>query len=1011
MPWVMVLQLAMTLRRHWKYLTPAERDAARDAGQEAQGSPAKLTSPPSAPTSGGSCASSSPSRSRAASCRSDVAQRASAADADARASRGATTSSSTATPDGRPMLFAHGFGCDQNMWRFVWPAFDDDYRVVLFDHVGAGGSDLAAYDRERYASLDGYADDVLEICAELDLHDVVFVGHSVSAMIGVLAAAAQPERFARLVLVGPVAALHRRRATTSAASRARTSRGCSSRSSNYLGWSSAMAPVIMGNADRPELGEELTNSFCRTDPEIAAQFARVTFLSDNRADLARGAHAGLVLQCSDDADRARGRRRVRRTPRCRDSQLVQLEATGHCPNLSAPEETIAAIKAFLARVTRRRRAARGDRRGPLRGRALRLSVDAARRHDRPASTARSSAWTGHARAELLGTPLQRPADARRADLLRDALRAAAADAGLRARDRARASCAPTARGCRRWSTRVRGATTRARRSSSARRSSTRPTAARYEQELLRARRARARDRAAAAAQPAVRRAAGGAGARARRRLPAGVSGPRGRRRLVRRVLARRRRDASALAVGDVVGRGLGARGHDGPAAQRAPRARRDRPGARRRCSTRSTATSRARRRAAWRRSSTRSSTLAAARCATRARGTRRRSSSRPATAPAASGTAARCRSTSVARRAARARATSSSPPGALLLYTDGLVEDRTQPLQEGIDQARGELERTPRARGAARARARPRAARAGEHRRHVRRGAPARGLHRLIGPMGPWRTARASTRAEVEPRIVRALAGSRARAPRAGRARRRRTTRSRSRRRTSPACCTWATRSTARSRTRSCARTACAGGARSGSSAPTTPASRRSARSRSAWSRRARRARRSAARRSSQRVWEWREEHGGQIIEQFKRLGATLDYADERFTMDERYAAAVLKVFVDLYEQGLIYRDNYIVNWDPGAALGDLRPRGRGARGDRRHAVLDRLPAGLRRRRGHRRDGAARDDARRHRGRRAPRRRALRGPRRPGGRSCRSSGGACRSSPTSTSRPTSARAR
>ena len=131
-------------------------------------------------------------------------------------------------PDARPMVFAHGFGCDQNMWRFVWPAFADDHRIVLFDHVGAGGSDASAYDRGRYASLQGYADDVLEICRELDLTDVVFVGHSVSAMIGVLAAAAEPERFGRLVLVGPVAALHRRRRTTPAASPARTSRACSS---------------------------------------------------------------------------------------------------------------------------------------------------------------------------------------------------------------------------------------------------------------------------------------------------------------------------------------------------------------------------------------------------------------------------------------------------------------------------------------------------------------------------------------------------------------------------------------------------------------------------------------------------------------------------------------------------------------------------------------------------------------------------------------------------------------
>jgi sigma-B regulation protein RsbQ len=104
---------------------------------------------------------------------------------------------------GRPMLFAHGFGCDQNMWRFVAPAFEDEYRIVLFDHVGAGQSDLSAYNRTRYGSLQGYATDVLEICRELDLKQVVFVGHSVSSAIGILAAIEEPERFEALVLIGP----------------------------------------------------------------------------------------------------------------------------------------------------------------------------------------------------------------------------------------------------------------------------------------------------------------------------------------------------------------------------------------------------------------------------------------------------------------------------------------------------------------------------------------------------------------------------------------------------------------------------------------------------------------------------------------------------------------------------------------------------------------------------------------------------------------------------------------
>jgi sigma-B regulation protein RsbQ len=246
----------------------------------------------------------------------------------------------------QPMLFAHGFGCDQNMWRHVAPAFEHDHRVVLFDHVGAGRSDLAAYDRVKYASLQGYADDVLEICRELELRDVVFVGHSVSAMIGVLAAGREPERFAKLVLVGPSPRYVDDDGYAGGFSREDIEGLLEAVDSNYLGWSRQLAPAIVGNADRPELGEELTNSFCRTDPEIARHFARVTFTSDNRADLARVTTPALVLQCRDDviAPVAVGEYVHRHLA---GSTLVRMQATGHCPNLSAPDETIAAIRAFL----------------------------------------------------------------------------------------------------------------------------------------------------------------------------------------------------------------------------------------------------------------------------------------------------------------------------------------------------------------------------------------------------------------------------------------------------------------------------------------------------------------------------------------------------------------------------------------------------------------------------------------------------------------------------------------
>ena len=244
------------------------------------------------------------------------------------------------------MVFAHGFGCDQNMWRYVAPAFEDRFRTILFDHIGAGGSDLNAYDPDKYASLKGYADDVVELCRELGVRDGVFVGHSVSAMIGILAAKKAPDLFDKLVLVGPSPCYIDDGDYVGGFSQAQIHELLEFLDSNYMGWSQAMAPVIMGNAERPELGEELTNSFCRTDPEIAKAFARATFLSDNRDDLADVPARALVLQCSDDviAPLAVGEFVHRALP---DSEFVLMKATGHCPNLSAPEETIAAIRAFV----------------------------------------------------------------------------------------------------------------------------------------------------------------------------------------------------------------------------------------------------------------------------------------------------------------------------------------------------------------------------------------------------------------------------------------------------------------------------------------------------------------------------------------------------------------------------------------------------------------------------------------------------------------------------------------
>jgi sigma-B regulation protein RsbQ len=246
----------------------------------------------------------------------------------------------------RAMMFAHGFGCDQNMWRYVAPAFEDGFRTILFDHVGSGGSDLLAYDPSKYAALSGYADDVVEIGRELGLNSAVFVGHSVSAMIGILASLKAPDLFESLVLVGPSPRYVNDGDYVGGFTAEQIEELLDFLSENYMGWSAAMAPMIMGNPQSPELGEELTNSFCRTDPEIAKAFARVTFMSDNRPDLARVKTRTLILQCSVDiiAPLEVGRYVHHHLA---GSKLVVMKATGHCPNLSAPAETIAAIRAFV----------------------------------------------------------------------------------------------------------------------------------------------------------------------------------------------------------------------------------------------------------------------------------------------------------------------------------------------------------------------------------------------------------------------------------------------------------------------------------------------------------------------------------------------------------------------------------------------------------------------------------------------------------------------------------------
>lgn len=243
-------------------------------------------------------------------------------------------------------VLAHGFGCDQNMRRLVAPTLAQHFRVVLFDYVGSGRSDLGAWQEERYATLDGYAQDVVDVCEKLELRDTVFVGHCVSAMVGVLAAAAAPGRLGSLVMVCPSPSYIDEEGYRGGFSAADIDELLESLEANYLGWSATMAPVIMGNPDRPDLGDELTNSFCATDPDIARVFARTTFLSDTRQDLKSVTVPTLILECAQDviAPREVGAYVHAAIP---GSRLVTLAATGHCPQLSAPEATSQAIIAFV----------------------------------------------------------------------------------------------------------------------------------------------------------------------------------------------------------------------------------------------------------------------------------------------------------------------------------------------------------------------------------------------------------------------------------------------------------------------------------------------------------------------------------------------------------------------------------------------------------------------------------------------------------------------------------------
>lgn len=266
------------------------------------------------------------------------------------ARRLAVTESGTAT--GRPVVFAHGYACDKNIWRLVAPAFEADHRVVLFDHVGAGASDRARWSTKRYPDLRAHAEDMVDLLDALDLHDAVLVGHSAGAMISALAATARPERVGALVMTSPSPRYVDDPATgwRGGFSRAEVDELLEAIDNNHFAWSVAMAPVIMNAPEQPDLAEELTAMYCRTDPDIATHMARMTFLSDHRADLPKIPVPTLVLQTRDDivVPEEVGAAMAAAIP---DGHVLLMDAFGHCPQMSAPAETISAIRDFVGAAT------------------------------------------------------------------------------------------------------------------------------------------------------------------------------------------------------------------------------------------------------------------------------------------------------------------------------------------------------------------------------------------------------------------------------------------------------------------------------------------------------------------------------------------------------------------------------------------------------------------------------------------------------------------------------------
>jgi sigma-B regulation protein RsbQ len=246
----------------------------------------------------------------------------------------------------KPMLFVHGFGTDQAMWRYIAPAFEDSHKVVLYDHIGSGRSDLRLYDKRKYAHYEGYADDLIEICDALDLRGIDLAAHSAGCMMAVLAARRCSELFDRLMLLGASPCYVNHEDYTGGFSREDINDLLAFLEINPAGWSANLTPMVMANAERPELAAELEAFFVRNDPKIMHHFACAVFLSDHRADLEGLKVPTLIMQCRDDivAPLEVGDYMHAKLP---NSTLKVLDTHGHYPQLSHPGPVTDAIRDYL----------------------------------------------------------------------------------------------------------------------------------------------------------------------------------------------------------------------------------------------------------------------------------------------------------------------------------------------------------------------------------------------------------------------------------------------------------------------------------------------------------------------------------------------------------------------------------------------------------------------------------------------------------------------------------------